>query len=1517
MWRLLLVFAAAVTAATAAATTESSVVAALRTRVRTLEDENQRLLAEVARCTRGVPLPPATNRTSLLSRDPAALSFLWRDSSSAVDVYKTRHDPPQGHLPGFARYPAETSESPAQEASEPKAMATTASKPARQPAVQRRRGNSLQDSPRALCYFYTKSQQCRDDFFCNWVKESNGEERCKEKVMTCNKDAKEQSQCIGPNAELREDCAWECKCEKKTQSTDAGGHDSLASRLCSCPQSDNPNHIHSKDTCKMKKFYYKDGSVDETCYIEQTCGHNGHSGHDPPYNILFISASFGVGAFCRYWAPRLPGLRVFPYTVLMFLIGTGFGFMTNLGYPLSNYQNFAEMNPHEIFFIFLPILIFESAFATDYHVFKKVIVGCLLLAGPGIMVAAFLTGALAKIAFTEYDWSWVTCFLFGTVLSATDPVAVVALLKELGASPEISTMIEGESLFNDGTAIALFGILKDAVPTGTISKTALEMFLDFCKIAIGGPAVGLVVGFLAKLSLSAVFNDALVEVTVTVFCAYTTFFVAEGFLQVSGVLGLVAFGCFLSYHRACISPEVEHTLHHFWELTVYMTNTLIFSLSGLIVSQKAFKGITPIDYLYLLITYVGINVIRGFCVMCFMPILRQLPYKLDFANAVLVTWGGLRGAVGLALGLIVAGDAAILCSHPQLGSRFLFHCSGIVVLTLLVNGVTTKLVVQKLHLDRMPDLKLKDMEKAYQDLMKHQEKHLRGLMRQPVLADTNWRVAKEYAMRNIKNPYTQVMKEEPHDSVEKAEAYIKLIKQAVMHEYEEGNVGGKSARKLVALCQSCSEQGRVLQARDLEELFHISTAWRWSMHATRLFPLANAKVEQRARESLWAHAFDVSIAFVNAHEACIANIANLLPRKLANDVTRHCKVEIIEAMKLLEWYTRELPEIAVAIKTRHASRHILNTSRQFCHHMQHKGMIDEEDVGALVDEVEQQMKRLRYLPNVLTPSDLTAVLKDQHGNWFSKRGAQLHMAQGYTIEKFQKGKQIGEKGLENFGFYAITLGVVRVHIQGKAQYFGPGFCVNLLPALTGRLDTSVVRFSECFAETAVVAAFFPATLTTEACLCEQTKHALWTQLGKQLSENILSTVRPYSGWEPEKLREMCHVAQLHEVTPDRSTRHVLSSGNVNILINGRCCEVPKSESHLPEILKEPMKLDEITARNCLFWDDAVLVTVRDTLGSQEKARQLWGKLRSWMITVRKIAALIGPEAVHDSLALALRVPVASRKAKDAVKKSDEWQREFDLQILRRRDKLDSISPTSPMAVVRRNAARGFGEAADANRSQMVDGSFKSNPLAAEQQRRAKEQKEKEQKEDRKDRERQRRQRDKDKRRTIRETKAERERMIEEAEAEAEAEAVWMPSPFFLIFLIFHRLPRRHITTATTTQSTSGSPSPVYSSPTHSAFSQHRPLGMQTLTCACTHTPHHTAVPAGSAPAMYHVPGPADTESYSPTYFPSLASHASPSHASPFPVVHPYPAQPPYPPTSPPVGSHAMYEQLRAHPPASQ
>ena len=322
-----------------------------------------------------------------------------------------------------------------------------------------------------------------------------------------------------------------------------------------------------------------------------------HAGDMTP--LLFVIIALVIGAGTRHWLRKSP----LPYTVSLLVIGLILGAMNRLGWFgkfslgsinlnldfLGDSLNWAgNIDPHLILFVFLPTLIYEAAYAIDIHTFKKTSANAFLLAVPGILIALFLTGAFVMlIKFFGWGfstWGWTMALLFGAVVSATDPVAVVSLLKELGASKKLGTLIEGESLLNDGTAIVLFMVFLAALTGEGAGDSAV---FKFFKVALGGIGIGLFFGWVAIAWVKKVFNDAMIEITVIIAAAYLTFYVAEHFFHVSGVLGVVTMGLLMaSVGKTRISPEVEHFLHEFWELAAFIANTLIFLIVGVVIARS-------------------------------------------------------------------------------------------------------------------------------------------------------------------------------------------------------------------------------------------------------------------------------------------------------------------------------------------------------------------------------------------------------------------------------------------------------------------------------------------------------------------------------------------------------------------------------------------------------------------------------------------------------------------------------------------------------------------------------------------------------------------------------------------------------------------------------------------------------------------------------------------------------------------------------------------------------------------
>lgn len=219
-----------------------------------------------------------------------------------------------------------------------------------------------------------------------------------------------------------------------------------------------------------------------------------------------------------------------PYSVALLVIGLVLGGLGRSGFfhnfmPIlsDSLHLISDVDPHLFLFVFLPTLIFESAYSLEVHLFKRIFSQIATLAVPGLIVSTVVTAMLVKYLF-PWDWSWELCLMFGALISATDPVAVVALLKEVSSKKRLETLIEGESFLNDGTAIILFTLFYSMViAVSDSSVNFLGVMGEFSFVVIIGFVIGVILGYLAIIFISKVFNNPLVEISLSVGVAYLVF----------------------------------------------------------------------------------------------------------------------------------------------------------------------------------------------------------------------------------------------------------------------------------------------------------------------------------------------------------------------------------------------------------------------------------------------------------------------------------------------------------------------------------------------------------------------------------------------------------------------------------------------------------------------------------------------------------------------------------------------------------------------------------------------------------------------------------------------------------------------------------------------------------------------------------------------------------------------------------------------------------------------------------
>ncbi len=421
----------------------------------------------------------------------------------------------------------------------------------------------------------------------------------------------------------------------------------------------------------------------------------------PFITVLGLTGLLAITSLLLPLARRM----AFPYTVLLALVGIAFGALVAvlreveglwvLGDFVAALDGFG-ITSEAVFFVFLPTLIFESALAIDVRRLIDDISPILVLAVVGLLVSAFtVAGALYVFA----DVAFIACLLLGAIVSATDPVAVVAIFKDLGAPKRLAILVEGESLFNDATAIVMFTILLGMLVTGS-ETDLLGGAGNFIEVFAGG----VIVGYLSARGMCFVIGRLhafpLVDITLTVCLAYLSFLLAEHYLHVSGVMAVVTAALVVGSHgRTSIKPATWHSLIETWEQLSFWANSLIFVLVGLIV-PKLLVDFGPRELGLLAVLMVSAFAARAVIIYGLLPVISAAGFaeKVSGAYATVMFWGGLRGAVSLALALAVLENRVLA---PDVKSFIVVLVTGFVLFTLFVNAPTMRALLAALGLDKL------------------------------------------------------------------------------------------------------------------------------------------------------------------------------------------------------------------------------------------------------------------------------------------------------------------------------------------------------------------------------------------------------------------------------------------------------------------------------------------------------------------------------------------------------------------------------------------------------------------------------------------------------------------------------------------------------------------------------------------------------------------------------------------------------------------------------------------------
>lgn len=423
--------------------------------------------------------------------------------------------------------------------------------------------------------------------------------------------------------------------------------------------------------------------------------------------VEIIACFIGLVMVALFSGIMLRKLR-FSYTIGLVLVGMG---LYNLGgfYPSLHILQHFHLTPNFILYILLPTLIFDAAINLDCRELIRNIIPIFALAAPGVLVVTAVVG-LVIARFTSLSLN--AAMLFGALISTTDPVAVIALFKELGAPKRLSMLMDGESLFNDATAIVIFDIVAAIVASSLLRANPAEAWNistlaaipgKFLLVFFGGALVGAGVGWIFMQIIRFSWHDPLVEIGLTTVVAYAAFILANYYLKLSGVMAACGAGIVVNYYgRHYLGEEMRNAIRKFWGFAAFMANSMIFLLLGL-TESFLIHDVGWLRHVFLTIGVVIVAVllsralIIGLTGLCYNPFARPAN-KITLPMQFIMFWGGLRGALPIALAVSI-GPTLVPPGERTLVIQLTL---GIILFTLLVQGTTLKKFMQWLGMDKAP-----------------------------------------------------------------------------------------------------------------------------------------------------------------------------------------------------------------------------------------------------------------------------------------------------------------------------------------------------------------------------------------------------------------------------------------------------------------------------------------------------------------------------------------------------------------------------------------------------------------------------------------------------------------------------------------------------------------------------------------------------------------------------------------------------------------------------------------------
>lgn len=485
-----------------------------------------------------------------------------------------------------------------------------------------------------------------------------------------------------------------------------------------------------------------------------------------------------------------------PYTVGLVLAGVALAWQSDIDLQLS---------PRIFLSLFIPPLVFEAAFHLNFEDLRRNIRPILLLAVPGVIVTTLLVGGVL---------SWgagltiSTAMVFGALIAAVDPVAVIAIFRKLGVPKRLETLVEGESLLNDGTAIVIFTLVLETARSGEFNL--VDGVVDFLVVAGGGVVVGLIMGAIISRLIAQV-DDSLVETTFTTVLAFGAYLAAEQF-HLSGVLATVTAGIVLgNLGPSGMSPTTRIMLFNFWDYAAYLANSAVFLLIGLQADQIVLAEI----WKPALWAIGAVLVSRAAAVYLLSALEGTVPTRWRHV----LFWGGLRGGIALALALTLptnfGPDRAIVIQITFM----------VVMFSIVIQGVSMTRLLRRLGIIRANEEQLEyERRRARAQASQAGMQHLGNLSRQGLISAHVWESLEPILRQRVK-ALADAVQEVLHDSPELESEELRTARREMLRAQRsmlsslrrDGIIGDETFEELVAEVDQALDSGLAMWRSQMHE----------------------------------------------------------------------------------------------------------------------------------------------------------------------------------------------------------------------------------------------------------------------------------------------------------------------------------------------------------------------------------------------------------------------------------------------------------------------------------------------------------------------------------------------------------------------------------------------------------------------------------------------------------------------------------------------------------------------------